>query len=691
MAISPARSMFQPRQLPGGAPISGSEREVTFWGSTERRSISVLQDSTGLAVSPALSVLSAGVDRTIGNVLFGGMYALASGSGRAVLYNERHERVWKSHQYGPYLILPLGDRVRLWGAGYMMRGRMDQRAYPDPFDILGIPVDVRGTTAIGGIKLVLFRAGSFDVGFTADVFQGIVSRTYPQFAEDQGEGGGQQTEEATERDGRLLHALENPRHRPLENLPFGRQRLSAVVGYQALRSRFKELRLAVELAGRRDVGIDRPSSQWPLPDNPGRGGVLVGGDVALRLSWSDSLNHISVSTAYMVQVFQHTGYTAAARAFSGTFRFGRVGPTTGPWLSVDPGFGVPGMQSQASFDDRALPVHREPEGWAIRSAGVTASASGTTSRCRSVRRCSRGAVERIAIPMRSPGGGRAGPSPSTRVSRSEQPAHFQEGFLMNAQRPVLARGLLAASCLAAGGLVLVALVVIGFRYQLYAVTQEGVPPAGTDSFADQFVYGELEPVRPSETYPRGSRPVFTDGRLPTVGICDPELEAALEAAGLESTVRNRDRYAVAIADVITAVGPELTGLPAGSFEFMLFPCRPRRGTVSIRFGALAPDLAPAACGASVVGADNRGEILIRAGDPASARRCLEPEPFRWTVAHEFGHTLGFHHTDRPGTLMYPMFVSSALERRGWVHPDERRLGRALYAMSGRSVGSGVER
>ena len=67
----------------------------------------------------------------------------------------------------------------------------------------------------------------------------------------------------------------------------------------------------------------------------------------------------------MVQVFQHTGYTAAARAFSGTFRFGRVGPTSGPWLSVDPGFGVPGMQSQASFDDRALPVHREPEGWAI--------------------------------------------------------------------------------------------------------------------------------------------------------------------------------------------------------------------------------------------------------------------------------------------------------------------------------------
>lgn len=262
---------------------------------------------------------------------------------------------------------------------------------------------------------------------------------------------------------------------------------------------------------------------------------------------------------------------------------------------------------------------------------------------------------------------------------------------MNARRPVLARGLLAASSLAAGGLVLVAVVVIGSRFELYAGTQEGVPPAGTDSFADQFIYGELQPVRRLETYPRGSRPVFTDGRLPTVRICDPELEAALEAAGLESTVRNRDRYGVAIADVINVVGSELTGLPAGSFEFMNFPCRARRGTVSVRFGVLAPDLAPAACGASVVGADNRGEILIRAGDPASARLCLAPEPFRWTVAHEFAHALGFHHTDRPGTLMYPIFVSAALERRGWVHPDERRLGRPLYAKSGGSVGSGVER
>ena len=104
--------------------------------------------------------------------------------------------------------------------------------------------------------------------------------------------------------------------------------------------------------------------------------------------------------------------------------------------------------------------------------------------------------------------------------------------------------------------------------------------------------------------PRLCRPVFTDGRLPTVAICDCELAAALAAAGLESTIRDRDRYAEAIVDAITAVGPELTGVPAGSFQFMAFPCRARRGTVSIRFGALAPDLDPDAWRASVIGADN---------------------------------------------------------------------------------------
>lgn len=350
--------MWQPRQLPGGAPIAGGERYWTFWAALERRSASIVQNATNLAVGPSLTMITGGVDRAIGRVVLGGFYTLATGEGRAILSNEQYERVWGSHQFGPYFILPLHDRVTLWAGGYLQRARMDQRTYPDPDRVLGIPADLRGTVVLGGVKFVLFRAGQFDVGFTADVFQGQVGRAYPEITTgEEGDLPPDQQDRVQQQPGQQGQDALIPQRRPLESLPYARQRLAAVVGYQVVRGRFTDLRLAVELAGRRDTGIDRPTVGWPLPVDPTLAPVIMGGDIGLRLSYSDSLRHISLSSAYLVQVFQQPGYTAAARAFSASLRFGRVGPDSGPWLSLEPMNGIAGLQGQSWWDETLPTMH----------------------------------------------------------------------------------------------------------------------------------------------------------------------------------------------------------------------------------------------------------------------------------------------------------------------------------------------